>query len=478
MIYLTKMFHGVKKNEVKELTPEEKAKNEVQLKKLKAIQAEILKIKAKNKYDQKSMDFLLKSSVLMPDYPTLWSIRKILIEQYLPTITDDKCKEFLAKEIKSILPIMMKNPKSYLLWYHRVWCLVKYVEIEIKLKTPLEESILIGEIGLCNKFFQKDDRNFHCWNYRVKLLSLISIYFQDTFQKFIEDELKFTLGKITVNFSNFSAWLYRSKLIPIYFIQHNIKWNTKEALDFFKDDLELIKKAIYTDPKDQSPWNYLSWIITNFSPLYIKDISLDDKNLLVIKYSNVFKINSLLEILGNEKNYELLNKEEFSSEIKIQINNAESFGDEKIVIHNKQIDKINIGFDGLSLVTNKICFTKENLTLPTVTVSKGESGKLEYKIDMNNVQDFQMEFLNSQLEVIKELIKLSPDFFIENGHAHLVELYKIFYQIHKRSQNEEEKKKAQEDKNNEIEQLKLLQKKSKRMNTMYSTLLAMEENEK
>ena len=472
------MFHGVKKNEVKELTPEEKAKNEVQLKKLKAIQAEILKIKAKNKYDQKSMDFLLKSSVLMPDYPTLWSIRKILIEQYLPTITDDKCKEFLAKEIKSILPIMMKNPKSYLLWYHRVWCLVKYVEIEIKLKTPLEESILIGEIGLCNKFFQKDDRNFHCWNYRVKLLSLISIYFQDTFQKFIEDELKFTLGKITVNFSNFSAWLYRSKLIPIYFIQHNIKWNTKEALDFFKDDLELIKKAIYTDPKDQSPWNYLSWIITNFSPLYIKDISLDDKNLLVIKYSNVFKINSLLEILGNEKNYELLNKEEFSSEIKIQINNAESFGDEKIVIHNKQIDKINIGFDGLSLVTNKICFTKENLTLPTVTVSKGESGKLEYKIDMNNVQDFQMEFLNSQLEVIKELIKLSPDFFIENGHAHLVELYKIFYQIHKRSQNEEEKKKAQEDKNNEIEQLKLLQKKSKRMNTMNSSLLAMEENEK
>ena len=472
------MFHGVKKNEVKELTPEEKAKNEVQLKKLKAIQAEILKIKAKNKYDQKSMDFLLKSSVLMPDYPTLWSIRKILIEQYLPTITDDKCKEFLAKEIKSILPIMMKNPKSYLLWYHRVWCLVKYVEIEIKLKTPLEESILIGEIGLCNKFFQKDDRNFHCWNYRVKLLSLISIYFQDTFQKFIEDELKFTLGKITVNFSNFSAWLYRSKLIPIDFIQHNIKWNTKEALDFFKDDLELIKKAIYTDPKDQSPWNYLSWIITNFSPLYIKDISLDEKNLLVIKYSNVFKINSLLEILGNEKNYELLNKEEFSSEIKIQINNAENFGDEKIVIHNKQIDKINIGFDGLSLVTNKICFTKENLTLPTVTVSKGESGKLEYKIDMNNVQDFQMEFLNSQLEVIKELIKLSPDFFIENGHAHLVELYKIFYQIHKRSQNEEEKKKAQEDKNNEIEQLKLLQKKSKRMNTMYSTLLAMEENEK
>ena len=472
------MFHGVKKSEVKELTEEEKAKNEVQLKKLKAIQDQILKIKAKNKFDEKTMDFLLKSSVLMPDYPTLWSIRKILIEQYIPTVKDEEAMTFLLKEIKSILPIMVKNPKSYLLWYHRVWCLVKCIEIEKKKDTPLEQSCLIGEIGLCNKFFKKDDRNFHCWNYRVKILSLISIYYQNTFQKFIEDELKFTLEKITINFSNFSAWLYRSKLIPIYFIQHNIKWNTKEALDFFKDDLELIKKAIYTDPKDQSPWNYLSWIITNFSPLYIKDIIIDENNVLTIKYSNVFKINSLLEISGKSENFELLNKEEFSSEIKIQIKNVENLGEEKIVIHNKQIDKINIGFDGLSLVTNKICFTKENLTLPTVVVSKGENGKLEYKIDMNNVQDFQLEFLQKQLEMIKELIKLSPDFFIENGHVHLADLYKIFYQIHRRSIKEEEKEKAKEDKNNEIEELKILQKKSKRMNTMYTTLLSLEQNEK
>ena len=472
------MFHGVKKSEVKELTEEEKAKNEVQLKKLKAIQDQILKIKAKNKFDEKTMDFLLKSSVLMPDYPTLWSIRKILMEQKLPTMKDDEAMAFLLKEIKSILPIMMKNPKSYLLWYHRVWCLVKCIEIEIKKDTPLEKSCLIGEIGLCNKFFKKDDRNFHCWNYRVKILSLISIYFQNTFQKFIEDELKFTLEKITINFSNFSAWLYRSKLIPIYFIQHNIKWNTKEALEFFKNDLELIKKAIYTDPKDQSPWNYLSWIITNFSPLYIKDITIDENNLLTIKYSNVFKINSLLDIIGKPENFELLNKEEFSSEIKIKIKNIENLGEEKIVILNKQIDKINIGIDGLSLVTNKICFTKENLTLPSITIFKGENEQLKYKIEMKNVQDFQIEFLKNQLEMIKELIKVSPDFFIENGQAHLVELYKIFYEIHRRSADEKEKELAKEDKNNEIEELKVLNQKSKRMNSMYATLLSMEQNEK
>ena len=467
------MFHGVKKSEVKELTEEEKAKNELQLKKLKAIQDQILKIRAQNKYDQKSMEFLLKSSVLMPDYPTLWSIRKILMEQYLPTLNDDEAMEYLQKEIKSILPIMMKNPKSYLLWYHRVWSLVKCIEIEIKKGVPLEKSVLIGEIGLCNKFFLKDDRNFHCWNYRVKILSLISIYFQNTFQKFVEDELKFTIEKITMNFSNFSAWLYRSKLIPIYFLQHNIKWNTKEALDFFKDDLDLIKKAIYTDPKDQSPWNYLSWIITNFSPMYIKNIILGENNLLKIQYSNVFKIESLLEIIGEANNYNLLNKEEFSSEIKIQLNNTESWGDGKIVIQNKNIDKVNIGFDGLSLVTNKICFTKENLSLPTITVSKNGEGKIIYNIEMNNVKDFQIEFLQKQLNEINELIKVSPDYFIENGHAHLAELYKIFYQIHRR--NNDSMEIAREDKKNEITQLTLLQQKSKRMNNMYSTILKMEE---
>ena len=467
------MFHGVKKSEVKELTEEEKAKNELQLKKLKAIQDQILKIRAQNKYDQKSMEFLLKSSVLMPDYPTLWSIRKILMEQYLPTLNDDEAMEYLQKEIKSILPIMMKNPKSYLLWYHRVWSLVKCIEIEIKKGVPLEKSVLIGEIGLCNKFFLKDDRNFHCWNYRVKILSLISIYFQNTFQKFVEDELKFTIEKITMNFSNFSAWLYRSKLIPIYFLQHNIKWNTKEALDFFKDDLDLIKKAIYTDPKDQSPWNYLSWIITNFSPMYIKNIILGENNLLTIQYSNVFKIESLLEIIGEANNYNLLNKEEFSSEIKIQLNNTETWGDGKIVIQNKNIDKVNIGFDGLSLVTNKICFTKENLSLPTITVSKNGEGKIIYNIEMNNVKDFQIEFLQKQLNEIDELIKVSPDYFIENGHAHLAELYKIFYQIHRR--NNDSMEIAREDKKNEITQLTLLQQKSKRMNNMYSTILKMEE---
>ena len=119
--------------------------------------------------------------------------------------------------------------------------------------------------------------------------------------------------------------------------------------------------------------------------------------------------------------------------MKLKFNLISEWGEDKIIIKNKNIEKVNIGFDGLSLITNRICFTKENLILPTITVFKNSEGKLKYEINMNNVQEFQIEFLKNQLNEILELIKVCPDYFIENGHAHLAKLYQIFYEIHRRS---------------------------------------------
>lgn len=53
---------------------------------------------------------------------------------------------------------------------------------------------------------------------------------------------------IKKNFSNFSAWHYRSKLMPILY--------EKEASQYLipfekiKEDLALLKHAFFTDPKD------------------------------------------------------------------------------------------------------------------------------------------------------------------------------------------------------------------------------------
>ena len=53
---------------------------------------------------------------------------------------------------------------------------------------------------------------------------------------------------IKKNFSNFSAWHYRSKLMPILY---NTK-NTDYLIPFDKiqEDLALLKHAFFTDPKD------------------------------------------------------------------------------------------------------------------------------------------------------------------------------------------------------------------------------------
>ena len=327
----------------------------------------------------------------------------------------------------------------------------------------------MGEISLCNKFFLADDRNFHCWNYRVQILTLICNYYNNTFDKFIEKELDFTLEKVKKNFSNFSAWNYRTKLIPIYFIQKNIKWNTKNALDFFNNDLELLKKAIYTDPKDQSPWNYQSWIITNFSPIFIESVNIENNEIIKIKYSNVFKINEVIDIKSDNENnlFQVLNKEEFNDILNIKIS-SDLKG--KIIIQSKVLDKINFGTDHLSLVTNKICFTKENLSLPKITINLNEDKKICYLIEMDNAQDFQINFLKEQEEFCNKLIKESNDFFIENAHVRLAQINDIFYQIYRRSSNNDEKEKSKEYRDKELFEYKLLSEKSKRMNNMYKTI--------
>lgn len=98
------------------------------------------------------------------------------------------------------------------------------------------------------------------------------------------DELAFTMEKINANFSNYSAWHYRSKLLP------RLGMTT---LDHLGPELELVQQvplrpltrtcrryvlpltycsdgcvcavrdeqALYTEPDDQSAWFYHRWLV-------------------------------------------------------------------------------------------------------------------------------------------------------------------------------------------------------------------------
>ena len=190
--------------------------------------------------------FKLTSEILLmnPDFYTAWNIRR---EALLKCVEQDpdSTQQVMRNELTFTLDCLKKNEKSYSVWQHRIWCLSKMPESEYQ-----------SEISLCNNFLNKDERNFHCWDYRS--------YISDLAKMDIETEFRFTTDKIKSNFSNFSAWHRRHKLLlrglSLPEDECPESCNLKKI---WKDEYNLILNAIYTDPSDQSAWLYHNWLVKN-----------------------------------------------------------------------------------------------------------------------------------------------------------------------------------------------------------------------
>ncbi len=63
----------------------------------------------------------------------------------------------------------------------------------------------------------------------------------------LKKEFDMAEGLIKKNFSNFSAWHYRSKLLPEVFPNEEAYLIPLEKI---KEDFALLKHAFFTDPKD------------------------------------------------------------------------------------------------------------------------------------------------------------------------------------------------------------------------------------
>ena len=293
-----------------------------------------------------------------PDPSYLWNIRRELL------VTNNG--DFLKQEQILTQTALSNNPKAYGAWFHRKWCIQKYCN---DISIDDDKTIMLhAELILCSEFLRLDERNFHCWNYRRFVVGvLMELYaLQDgtyngewiwkqhadivfgaqikskygasqvnldytnnvDIQELIESEWNFTLEKIEQNFSNGSAFHYRSKLLPIMLNLNtqnsNDVWECK--FEYLQQELELIRNAVFTEPDDQTAWWYLRFIITWANPCNHQDEQ-ENKEAMDMFHETLFEEWNMIQELVESEEYckwALLGLHMISSEM-LKLQEAHSF---------------------------------------------------------------------------------------------------------------------------------------------------------
>jgi geranylgeranyl transferase type-2 subunit alpha len=178
-----------------------------------------------------------------PDFGTLWNWRREGFELMFKTIDTAAQQAACDKELEFLTMCLKKNPKSYGVWHQRRWIM------EIS-PTPAWTE----ELANCTKFLMLDERNFHCWDYRRFVVSKCGGTVATP-----DSEFEYSMEKIGENFSNYSAWHYRSSLLPV--VRPSAGAVNNVDPEAIVEELETVVQAFYIDPSDQSAWIYHRWLL-------------------------------------------------------------------------------------------------------------------------------------------------------------------------------------------------------------------------
>lgn len=242
-----------------------------------------IKIKAK---DFSHTTFQLTSALLQqnPEYYTIWNYRRILLldvfeRELNPTASASPLPEdtvaanndnltpaqreislLIKEDLHFLIPLLKQYPKCYWIWNHRSWLLATATE---HLPATQSAELWQGELSLVSKMLALDSRNFHGWSYRREVVGELERLGNEG-KSMSEEEFEYTTKMIKTNLSNFSAWHNRSQLIPR--ILEERAAGTVERREFFDQEFELITRALYTDPYDQSLWFYHQYLMSILDP--------------------------------------------------------------------------------------------------------------------------------------------------------------------------------------------------------------------
>ena len=198
---------------------------------------------------------------LNPEHYTVWNIRRRCLTSALLTKTANQQDQesdvsVLQSELAFTIPLLMAFPKCYWIWGFRQWILSQAI---LRLIVPVAREIWEAELGLTSTMLNKDQRNFHAWDYRrIVVAKLESPQLRG--KSMAEDEFAYTTKMIRDNLSNFSAWHNRSQVIPRLLEERGASSKMRAA--FLVEELSFVQGGLNLDPEDQSLWYYHQFLMS------------------------------------------------------------------------------------------------------------------------------------------------------------------------------------------------------------------------
>ena len=213
-------MHGRKKKSLDSGISEEERKQAVDAR---SLLAHILLLKRENSRSVEALKLTSDILNINPELSTVWNYRRQILS-----------KEALKDELLFLEKVLAESLKSYCVWFHRRWCFDSLADNGVELT-----ALIQSELELCERLFTFDARNFHCWGYRYHVTRRLSSHERQRVDLALSTKL------IMSDFSNYSAWHLRTTI----------------DIDDIEKEVSLLRDAIFTEPSDQSVWQYREWFL-------------------------------------------------------------------------------------------------------------------------------------------------------------------------------------------------------------------------